>query len=461
MSTLFQKTSTIPLLLSALAIPGCETPDRERALLGDPPPLVAKLPMRPDTSIPAPREITDQEVVRRIELLRGKEYVEADKDFYVKLYRHGVSAEGVAAAPSNRIAKLAGATSEYSAERLEKIAFATRVYGTEGDWIPVSRWAELTKDAGVAEIRGLGELRDRRKKLLPAHEEALSPVHTPYWCVCLKNSVPLGILEKLDTGDLLAITKGFGDGRYPAKLWKEFRVDREEYSRVCAAADPDFSRGAAWANDYIKKALGKREHAFRPSTDYKEDASQVDEIKDVHQLFLIRQYLDFFNSRETWSAMAPLFPNRREEDKEEEGGFIIGARGKLEFVRIKQYTHDHERRGNESDSFHCPELAKLIGHIGVLHTHPGGPAFAGPSGYAKPSDGRYHPHGDTYSLSHYNQFNPRLVEVVVTELATGKYNVDLFLRDVAPGKRGALENRDPVIVIDLGVFEPEKEWSKP
>lgn len=377
----------------------------------------------------------------------------------------GVSPEAATVIPLDRLSSYQRALSYTSAERINFVAQSAHSFGQENAWHGADTWIEQLEGVDQAGVDQLLKLRELREPHIAREETALNANRLSTWHELIKGGVPLQVLAEMDSGDAADIAKGFRNGRFPVELFAFISGQApEEYSRISAEADQDFSKGVEVARRYVLEQLAAREHIERPSTDYTEGAEQFLAIEDPHQVFLIKQYVQYFTEPNTIIQLNSLFPVVPEEDKEEEGGIIVARARGIESIHIPQYTKESDKRGDERNAFKTPELCEFMDHLGVLHTHPGGRAFAGPSGYSKPSygPGKYYPHGDTYSLAEANDRNPRLIEVVVTEISTGKINIDLFCRDVQIKEDGSVINTDPVRVIDLGVFElpPEEMAAK-
>jgi hypothetical protein len=420
----------------------------------------------PPAPVPIVRSIdTDVQVdiTQRIKKTLGDDYNDHRAEDFQDLLTAGLSFDSIASISPDRLGSFKRALSYVKPNELERIAAIAPRFGEENAWRGADTWVENLRELSDESVEKVLELREMRREFTERDQDPMSANNIAMWSRLIEGGAPLAVLAPMDSSDGRTIDKAFTEGRFPKELFALINSNpRYQYSEKAAEADPDFDKGVTAARDNLIAELKKREHVERSSTDYTEGVEQFEAIKDPHQIFLIKQYLEYFSKPITVIALNALFPVIPESEKEEEGGIIVATDGGIRFIHIPQYVKEGDKRGDERNAFKTPEICDYIDHLGVLHTHPGGPAFAGPSGYSKPTfgPGRYYPHGDTYSLAAANEDNPRIVEVVVTELSTGRINIDLFLRDVEVGKDGKVSNTDPVRIIDLGVFElPEAEMT--
>jgi len=261
------------------------------------------------------------------------------------------------------------------------------------------------------------------------------------------------------------LSAGFKYGRFPKNLMTEVGASHVQYSARAAALDSDFQNGTDWARNYIKERLASRKHLSRSGTDYQEDHSGLDSVSDPYILFLIKGYTDFVNEPSTWITLDRLFErNYTKPSKliDEQGGLIFASpEHGFSFVQIDQREIvDGVARssGRETQGYRTPILLNYIPSIGLLHTHPleehASPVqFAGPSGYSREYEGYNNLQMDTGALRYANKTNPFFIDAVVTELERGKYNFDIYFRDIEQTPDGKAKPDSNITVLDLGIFE--------
>jgi hypothetical protein len=300
--------------------------------------------------------------------------------------------------------------------------------------------------------KGINELSiSKLEKELLENNKKLNPEFLEDYLRLMKLNAPMSLIVDIEENHLREMANGIESGRFPLKLFNEYEIYSLDYSVRAARRDPDFSKGEIWAKDFIKSELDKREHVFRLDTDYQEDSGQIATIKDNYILFLIKRNIDFFNQDKNWEDITKLFS----EDNEEKGGFIIDNNGKNEIVVIP--NRDSSWDNYKLESYSSEPSDYYAQYLSPFHIHPRNfdkhlETYAGPSGKARVFEGDV-PYSDILASRIYSQMNPFNINTLITELEKGKYNVDIYFRDLENIKGKAVKDKI-VTVIDLGVYQP-------
>ncbi|MEK7177080.1 MAG: hypothetical protein AAB719_02210 [Patescibacteria group bacterium] len=309
----------------------------------------------------------------------------------------------------------------------------------------------LTTGGVLAEEEaGLREL----EKLRAEKGKTVEPQYLPEYRYLLEGGARPEFLDEVYLYHLIPLKRMFEDGTVPLTYIPLLSHEDElmDGSKRGAERNSDFARGVKFVRKYIKKKLSKRKHVSRTSTDYEEGAEQLDRVENQHILFLLKGYVDYFESTKAMKEVAALFP---EDSSDEQGGLFFFEGNSYRFV---SFPNEREDSRDLRYSYATPLLIGYVPCVGGVHTHPAEDGEAvesvsGPSGWSRD----YHEHndGDTNSLRYYNQVNPYLVDIVITEMSENEYNIDAYFRDVYI-KDGKAKNASSVTVIDLGIYRFEK-----
>ena len=299
-------------------------------------------------------------------------------------------------------------------------------------------------------------------KVIP--REFMVPDQLESYAYLVDAGFPLDSLKQANVFDASQLADGFRHGRWDYSLKDSFAKPEDilAYSRRAAEGDEHFKDGMEWVKEHLKQRLSKNKHAYRrwcddkgKKCDYLEVGSNVDRVHDQHLLFLIKEYMDYFDSPAAGEDMKKLFPKK--EGSPENGGIFFFRDGRMEFYFV---PNENPQGEYATSSYLSPNVSHFIPHIGNLHTHPKEKGvnpivFAGPSGYSKVykgmalNDALAVDLGGLRELKGYELYN---IDAVVTQMGRDKYDVDLYFRDLEPLPGGNVFWPFNAIVLDLGVY---------
>lgn len=273
----------------------------------------------------------------------------------------------------------------------------------------------------------------------------------------LKRGIPPKAIVKISGWTLDDIISDLESKEMPEELIPYFTHSPEEYSIIAAGHNPILGTDHEKIREYIKEQLAKRPHAFRKNTDYKEKSSQVDSVENINILYLIKEYIDYFEDEDNRREISRFIREDLKDSFSEHGGITIFNGDEYKFVKI----NPRERRIKnleDNSSYNYRDWIKYIGCVGGFHFHATKEEdreYSGPSGNAK-SDLKIL-NGDISSLIRANEVNPYRIECVITKLKDNKFNPDLYFRDVRMELLGGKLNTKKITVLDLGIYDMVKD----
>ncbi|HLG24871.1 MAG TPA: hypothetical protein VI564_08125 [Candidatus Nanoarchaeia archaeon] len=261
-------------------------------------------------------------------------------------------------------------------------------------------------------------------------------------------------ISRLDYADLDDIVQGTKSGRYGKNLFSVMGTESTANSLRFAEEDCDFDNSADWYREQIRKKIEGKTHLYRTGTDYTEDSSQVEKIKNKHILAIVRRIMDFFDKDSSLEKVERMFPNK--SNNYEWGGLMVYDSSEMDLVPVSQFNSDEEAKKasyNPSRWYYLPKIFKYTMSIGMCHTHPiyekeKPEIYAGPSGYAALSSNY---NGDVKCMLNDQERNPYTVNLVITEMPN-ENNYDLYFRDVEV-RNGVPYNTGGLIVLDIGTHQ--------
>ncbi|MBR9700795.1 hypothetical protein GOV11_02935 [Candidatus Woesearchaeota archaeon] len=276
----------------------------------------------------------------------------------------------------------------------------------------------------------------------------LKPMYLKQYDSLIQKGVPPEHAARIHKYHIFEIVRGFESGLYPDEFLDRLGGDQVRYNLRAARRDNDFKKGPEYARKVLRKRLEKREHAHRNGTDYKEGIDIIDTIESRDMLYLLKRYDKFFAGKKGLRLFRQLF-----DGSNKECGAII-----LDGKRIQPFKIDNtaEEQGKDpSNNYKVPTIEGYMEMLGDVHTHPAeGGVLPGPSGYSKAYEEYEYKHeenSDLASFRYYGQDNPFRIDVMITELEKGKYNVDAYFFDSKVSEGEIISEKDAT-VLDLGVF---------
>jgi len=279
----------------------------------------------------------------------------------------------------------------------------------------------------------------------------LDPSHLKHRLIFYEDLLKIGLdpkLVALSLDEALDMTFNLPRSLVPYTQYSGLR----EKSIEMARANRVFGEDSDSLKDYLKDQLSHKKHCYRRNSGYSESWRQVNQIKNLDLLYLIKGYLDFFDDTQNISHIGNLIQSDLADNSTEYGGLVVADdKGKYQFVSVSSENKRflHLKNNRTYMGYYWFMYISQVGHFHIHAISSDCQAFCGPSGRIENRDSELFATGDLGSLyGRTNSFNPYLIDCVVTKLSGKRFNVDVYFRDIDfEGK-----NSPKFRVLDLGIY---------
>ncbi|MDD5192056.1 MAG: hypothetical protein PHH54_05760 [Candidatus Nanoarchaeia archaeon] len=273
------------------------------------------------------------------------------------------------------------------------------------------------------------------------------------YTLLLNNGLPLNIIGSMDRFYVTNLAKDLKDNPIPEEFLKYFSFNGCDNSIKAAAHNPVLGADTKKIQEYLQNQLNKIEQIDREKSDYTENSSKISNIKNINTLYLIKEYVDYFEDPNNLKDITRMLDEDLNDPFSEHGGVIIFEDNKYNFKTINPAKKDLKNL-EDNVSYKTPAWTKYVGCLGDFHLHA---TTEDDSEYAGPSmDGGILFGGDLAALESETDRNAYRMNCVITKLKGDKFNVDIYFKDVISwhilGSNSAYSTGRG-IVLDLGVYD--------